>query len=324
MSASCSPDRRVPAGLPEVPGASNAKPLGNTTSQEFAATKDLPLSHSRVRHPKGGAHRRRGPGLPGLAELADRLSERDFEVLQVVQAHRFLTSRHVGRLLFAGHATSASGARVCRRVLSRLERSGLVQRPLRRVGGLTAGSAASVWLLSSRGLRLLNLRDGNGAVGRMREPGERFVRHYLAIADAHVALVEAARSGLLELLDIQIEPACWRAFTGLGGARLVLKPDMYVVTGDGEYEDHWFVEIDRGTESLPTLLGQCRYYQNYRASGSEQQENDVFPRVVWVVPDERRMDKLRTAFGRSRDIDEQLFQVTTPEGFIGLIQGSAG
>jgi hypothetical protein len=268
--------------------------------------------------------------VPGLVELSRLLSDRDLAVLKTVSSHRFLTTRHVERLLFHDHATPASGSRTCRRVLRRLESLNLLQRPLRRIGGLSAGSASSVWMVSSRGLRLLNLRAGVGAVGRVREPGERFVQHYLAIADAHLGLVEAERARRLEVIEVQIEPACWRQFSGLGGSREILKPDLFVVSaavpgegGKAAFEDHWLVEVDRGTESLPTLLRQCQLYESYRRQGGEQLERGVFPLVVWVVPDEVRAAKLQAALQAARDLDNELYRVVTSDGFVDLVYGGA-
>lgn len=157
----------------------------------------------------------------------------------------------------------------------------------------------------------------------MREPGERFIQHYLAIGDAHLALVSAARAGRLELLTVQIEPKCWRSYTSLGGQREVLKPDLFAVTASGEFEDHWFIEIDRATESLPTVLKQCQQYQAYRRSGFEQEGSGVFPRVLWVVPDDKRAGHLRAALTSARSFDRELFQVTTPDELIDHITGGA-
>jgi hypothetical protein len=176
-------------------------------------------------------------------------------------------------------------------------------------------------MLSSAGQRLRNLQAGRGAVGRVREPGERFIQHYLAIGDAHLALVTAARSGRLELVTVQIEPKCWRSYTGLGGQREVLKPDLFAVTASGEYEDHWFIEIDRATESLPTVLKQCQQYEAYRRSGIEQEASGVFPRVLWVVPDNSRATQLRAALTSARTFDRDLFQVTTPDELIDTVTG---
>ena len=156
------------------------------------------------------------------------------------------------------------------------------------------------------------------------EPGERFAAHYLAVADTHLSLVDAERAGQLVLAQVQIEPRCWRPFTGLGGSKEVLKPDLAAVTAasrDTEYEDHWFIEVDRGTESLPTLIRQCQAYQTYRRTGTQQTETGVFPLVVWIVPDDTRAAKLTTAITSTRDLDQQLYRIVTPERFIPLLRG---
>lgn len=273
--------------------------------------------------------KRRGAGISGLVDVQRRLSPRDLSLLELVFTHRFLTTGQLHQFLFHDHATTLTGARSCRRTLARLESLDLLERPIRRVGGLSAGSASSIWMLASAGQRLLNLRAGLGAIGRVREPGDRFIRHYLAIGDAHLALVTAQRAGQLELGTVQIEPACWRSYLGQGGERQLLKPDLYAVATaveDGrpsEYEDSWFIEVDRATESLPTVLRQCQQYEAYRRQGSEQTEHDVFPKVLWVVPDERRATSLRDGIQRSPKLDDDLFTVTTQDRFIGVVLGGA-
>jgi hypothetical protein len=272
---------------------------------------------ARMSHPE----RSRGPGLSGLTDLGRSLSERDGLVLDLVAAHRFMTTRHLESFCFQDHTTSLSAARSCRRVLARLEAWGLLDRPIRRVGGLHAGSASSIWMLTSTGQRLRNLRAGIGAIGRVREPGERFIAHYLAIADTHLALVTAERAGRLKLSEVQIEPASWRHYSGLGGNREVLKPDLFVITSTSEYDDHWFIEVDRATESIPTLLTQCQQYERYRRQGTEVDDRGVFPLVLWIVPDERRATKLRTAIDTTRGLDRELHRIATPETFLDVAIG---
>jgi len=178
-------------------------------------------------------------------------------------------------------------------------------------------------MLTSAGQRVLSLRGGLGAVGRVRAPGERFVRHYLAVADAHLALRSAARAGQFELMSVELEPTCWRPYAGLGGSREVLKPDLYAVTASGEYEDHWFLEVDRATESLPTLIRQCQQYEAYRRTGTEQAKRGLFPYVLWIVPDDTRAEKLDAALDGVRQLDRQLFKITTPERLIDVITGDS-
>jgi hypothetical protein len=226
-------------------------------------------------------------------------------------AHRFLTTAHVQGFAFPDHATPLTAARTCRRVLHRLADVGLVTRLRRDIGGLRAGSSSTIWMLTSTGRRLLNVVDGSGAVGRVREPGEGFVRHYLRIADVHLALVHAHRTHRFELVDVQLEPRSWRRYTAVHGGTATLKPDLYAVVTSGEFETHLWIECDLGTESTPTLITQCQQYEQYRRTGREQDRIGLFPHVVWLVPDEHRASKLRDAVAARRDLDGRLFTVAT-------------
>jgi hypothetical protein len=147
----------------------------------------------------------------------------------------------------------------------------------------------------------------------------------LTIADCACKLVAATRARRIELIRIEAEPASWRRYLGAGGVPETLKPDLAAVTASGDFEDHWFIEIDRSTESLPTVLKKCAQYERYRRTGREQADGGVFPLVLWIVPDERRAAQLANGFRASRDVDGGLFRVATTDQFLGLImsQGTA-
>jgi len=260
-------------------------------------------------------------GRRRLRVIERELSERDWAILASLDQHRFLTSRQLQALHFHQHATTDAATRICRRVLTRLCELGVVEHLARRVGGVRAGSASYVWRVGPVGDRLLRQAQGEGARARRKEPSARHLDHCLAIADCHLALVTAARAGHLELLRVATEPDSWRAYLGAGGAPELLKPDLYAVTVTGEYEDHWFVELDRATESLPTLVRKCGQYERYRRTGREQVETGVFPLVVWVVPDYQRATKLQAALDTARRLDTTLFRITTPERFAELVCG---
>ena len=242
----------------------------------------------------GGAFRQRSQrartGSQQLQAISDNLSDRDWRILHSLTAHPFLTTLHIQRLHFADHASISSGSRVCRRVLSRLAAIRAIQHLERRIGGVRAGSASFVWRLGPVGERLLQraLGGADGPRLRRKEPSLHHLDHCLAVAETHIRLLEAGRSHAPELLRLQTEPICWRPYATLGGGQAVLKPDLYAVTASGDFEDSWFIEVDRGTESLPTLLRKCGQYEDYRRSGVEQRDRQVFPLVLWLLPDERR------------------------------------
>jgi hypothetical protein len=254
-------------------------------------------------------------GRRGRARLRTELGARDRNVLHDVDRFRLLTSRQLELLHFAGSATPLTAARTARRVLRRLTAAGLLHRLERRVGGTYGGSSAYVYALTHAGSRLLD--EGNGSDRprrRLREPSLPFLRHTLAIAELYVELVVQERlDGDLALLDVQTEPSCWRSWTRLDGDGEVLRPDLYLALGVGEMELRWFVEVDLASEHLPALRRKCRAYQAYYDSGVEQTREGVFPRVLWVAPDERRSAQIERLVEQERGLTPGLFAVATAE-----------
>jgi hypothetical protein len=159
---------------------------------------------------------------------------------------------------------------------------------------------------------------------RFTEPSPLFLDHTLAIAEAHLQLVRAARCRQLELLSVNIEPDCWRRYTGSAGAPEIVRPDLYVVTASGAFEDCWFLEIDRGTESPAAISRKCRAYEAYWRTGREQDTRRTFPLVTWVAPDEQRAKRLNSVISTARNLNRDLHRVTTGERMIELITGGVG
>ncbi len=265
---------------------------------------------------------RQRTGRLDLVSLRHNLSPRDLAILRSISAHRFLTTKHVRALHFSDHASELSATRSSNRVLRRLSRDNLIAALDRRVGGVRAGSAGYVWRVTAAAYRLLQTEDDDGISRRYREPSQRLLAHTLAIADARVALDQAAAGDTLELVTVQVEPGSWRRFLGIGGESRLLRPDLAVVTAQGEYEDHWFIEVDLGTEHPPTVVRKCRLYEDYRRSGNEQDAHGLFPRVLWVVPNQKRVDKLTSAIADAK-LDPDLFRVVTTEQLIPAVIGGA-
>ncbi|AGB22136.1 hypothetical protein Mycsm_01743 [Mycobacterium sp. JS623] len=312
----------------------DASPTGRPIPHPFTSTNKPPLTslNHDLMAPNDGAHTGTTTAKPrrmqrmktlDIAELANWLNERDFAILRSVDEHQFLTVRQVEVLHFANHAP-VSGSRIARRTMARLRDHRLLGTLKRRVGGVRAGSAGLVHYLDDVGNQLLH----GGRTRRVYGPSARFVSHRLAIADSHVSLIEADRYGQLELVACAVEPASWRRFTGIGAARQILKADLYVETAtatDSELVHPWFVEIDLGTESIPTLIKKCRDYETYRRTGIEQEQGG-FPLVVWSMthPDprtaERRRLDLHKAIERDRTLPAALFRIVAPNQLNALLQ----
>lgn len=245
----------------------------------------------------------------GLVRIRERLSERDLAIIRQVAELRLMSAQQIQAVYFptSDHASAAAATRARQRVLTRLCRERLLAALVRRVGGIRAGSSGLVLAVGPVGHRLL---AANGGRRRVHEPGLRFFEHTLAVSQLVVTMTVAGRAGLLELLDVQVEPACWRPVADLHGRRW-LRPDAFLLLGVERYELRWFCEVDQATESVPTVLGKCRLYAAYRQTGREQAASGgAFPRVCWITPDETRAERLREAIAQDRRLPDRLFVVT--------------
>jgi hypothetical protein len=260
-----------------------------------------------------------------LEELALALGERDKAVLSVVRRCRYITTGQVRRLCFTDAANPTAGLRAANRNLNKLKDSELVGVLTRRIGGTRAGSGSLIWYLTDAGERLLRL--GNEAAHprkRFFEPSPHFLMHTLAVAECFVQLTEICTGQDLTLVKTELEPDCWRAYNDKGKIT-ALRPDLFAVTVCGEYEDRWFMEIDLNTEAPITVVEKCRRYFDYYRSGAEQQQNEVFPLTVWIVPDKARKDSIAMHIGNEFQKLPKIFIVITPDELETLIrQGMEG
>jgi len=256
-----------------------------------------------------------------VERLGEYLGGRDLAILHQVSDLRLMSAAQIAAVHFTlnGHDNPAAASRAAQRVLARLVRDDLLVRLERRVGGVRAGSAGYVYALGPVGQRLLNPSDGRR---RIHEPRIGFLDHTLAVSQLVVDVTRGSRGGRLEVLTLQSEPRCHRAFTGTSG-QATLKPDLFLALGVGDMEHRWFIEVDQGNESLPVVIGKCRAYDAYYQSGREQAAHGVFPRVCWVVPDESRADRISNKIRRSQRLLDQMFEVTVSANALGTLAGGS-
>ena len=255
----------------------------------------------------------------GLRISRQQLSTRDLEIIQKVFELRLMSTRQIEAVYFdiEDYASALSAARSCRRVLAGLTRDRLLVRLDRRVGGVRAGSASYIYALGPVGHRML---ETAGNRPRFREPTTTFVDHTLAVTQLVVDVTLASRVGAFEILSCQSEPRCWREFSGLGGP-MFLRPDLFLALGVGDYEMRWFVEIDMGSEHLPVLLRKCHIYDAYYRSGKEQATHGVHPQVCWIMPEEKRAERLQAAIAGDLRLTKALFVTTTFEQALSTLSG---
>lgn len=255
-----------------------------------------------------------------LKELDISLGDRDKQVLKHIQNYRYLMSGQIQRLCFAEAASPQAGLRAANRCLKKLKELGLIDSLSRRIGGVRAGSASFVWFISHAGERLLRLHySTRSTAGRGFEPSPYFLSHTLAVAEASIRLTEISRKNDIQLSSMQIEPECWREYSGYG-SRLSLKPDLYVAMVSGEYEDRYFLEVDLDTESPAKVVEKCERYYKYYQSGTEQEESGVFPLTVWIVPNAGRKARLMESIKSAFDKKPRLFAVIISDELEHLIR----
>ena len=234
------------------------------------------------------------------------LSKRDKAVLRSLKICRFLKTDQVRRLHFRGSTTQSAGLRSATRILTKLHKYGLIQPLKRRIGGVRAGSASFVWTLREAGHELLRINENNPTLSTRKqvfEPTFIFLKHTLAISELYTRL--SAKN----LIKAVFEPDCWRNYSTAFGVNATLKPDLYAVTASDKFEDHWFFEVDLDTEAPSRILRKCESYGRYYITGDIQKDLGVFPRVVWIVPDEKRKETLRRYISEGLSEYTDLFTV---------------
>jgi len=295
-----------------VDGHSPAVPSGNSGAPQGTTAPASRIPDQRI-------------SASAIDVINRHLTDRDRAILRSVDEHQFLTVHHIETLHFDSIAPAAR-SRITRRVLARLRGLRVLDVLDRRIGGIRSGSQGLIYHVGVSGDRLLERPVRRGA--RLRyEPSVRFLAHRLAVADTHVALTVAYRESSIELIDSAVEPATWRTYTGIGAARRILKPDLFaeIATSDGLVRA-WFIEIDLGTEHIPTLLAKCREYEAYRQTGIEQERHGAFPVVIWSLAHgdpakaERRRQVFAEAIARDPRLPTALFRVVAPERVLPLIQ----
>jgi hypothetical protein len=240
------------------------------------------------------------PGSP-RAITQDVLSPRDTQVIELVGRFRLMTAGQISDVVF----TTQSSKTPLDRVLKRLTDAGYLARLGRMVGGFGGGSGQYVYQLGRAGWRLL----GKGGGYR---PLRVVDLHTLTIAECFVALKRLELAGQLTVISYTAEPGCHRTV-----GTVSLTPDAYVEVGVSapKLKYSFWLEIDRDTENSETIKGKCvRYWRAFQSW-----DGQVFPYVVFVVPDAGRQRELERIINGGPDEAQALFRVYPLDSFGELI-----
>jgi hypothetical protein len=248
------------------------------------------------------------------------MSDLDWQLLAFVHDGRFASGAQLIRAFWNTDNAQSTPARAGRRALKRLTDWRVLNTLPRSISGMR-GSAGLIYYTGRAGVRLLAARGVHGP--RVEIPGTLHLAHTLATTELALRLREADQAGELELIETQQEPVCWRNYTATLGARKLLKPDLFIRLGAGQQEDRWMVEVDLGSESGRTIARKTTLYAQHYRSNAEQHEHGVYPRVLWVVPDERRAEQIHSVLDRTPEQVRRLFTVRAFDEATGFLAAEA-
>ncbi|MBC7264765.1 MAG: replication-relaxation family protein [Chloroflexi bacterium] len=199
----------------------------------------------------------------------------------------------IQRLYFRKDGELASVQAACRRLRILTERGYLTRLRL----PVTQGSGPYVYQPGRGALLAFNEGRkkvvGPGARGR-RVESIAGLCHGLEVVDFYIAIKEGLESRGGRALVWLGEGEVRYAFTHRG-KRLVLSPDAYCLWALGTEEGSFFLEWDRGTESMTRFAEKLQVYEAYylvRGYHNHVGEMELRPRLLIVAPDERREKKM--------------------------------
>jgi hypothetical protein len=241
--------------------------------------------------------------------LHSQLDERHHAILLMLKTVRVARSDQIRRAVFASGSLQAR-TRQCNRVLAELAAANAVVRSERTTGGKLLGrqygSLPYIYSLGPAGYRLLGIKS------RPRPPwklGHRFLHHALEVADVYAKLAEGAPVQDFKVMTFEAEPQY-----DLPNGRQ-FKPDAFVrLRFAGEKAARiWFVEVDMGFEADATIRGKIKAYWAYRLTGAP------FPKVLFLVPQDRRKSEIEHIISGYQPEVRQLFDVARLDDATGVI-----
>lgn len=240
-----------------------------------------------------------------LKSIEESLTERQLNLVEDLNRLRVASGAQLRQLHYSN---DEAGRRAARRDLARLTELRVLARVGRRIGG--RGSESYVYGLDLAGQRVID--SGRPRYRGPWQPMPTHLQHALEVTDLYVQL-RSNSSQACQLARFDAEPAAWRRFYGQGGVPATLKPDAFVIVNNGVFEDRFFLEVDRATEPTTRLAGKAKVYVDYWQTGREQAQHGVFPLVIWVVPDERRVQQVGATMTRVAKTGLELFSVVTKD-----------
>jgi hypothetical protein len=237
--------------------------------------------------------------MSGKKRSAIKLQPRDFELLQGLFESRVMTLPHISAVYFD------SKGEMAKKRVQKLKKLGVIrERSRRRIPG------PSILHLGWKGY--LSLRDGGFVDDDSRLSPRAFTRrmrvspltlaHEIAIGDVMSAYILAIReSASFKLLEFSVWPRRYGFSVDREYRRIPVQPDGYLRILEKDSEDaselHYFLELDKGSETVGRLAEKCVNYREYERSGryaefcgftKEERKSRPFQVLVVCKTEERR------------------------------------
>ncbi len=228
------------------------------------------------------------PKHPGSLQLQPR----DIELLRGLFESRLMTIANAAEIHFGGRREAA------KKRIQRLKAAGFVKERQRRP------YEPSILHLASKGVTALSERSilveypplSRLAIKRRNQVSERTLRHELQVMDVKAALYRAMRA----TPEVRILSFCtWPLLNEFYGSEnswsqlpWIARPDGLLRISRDTRTQTIFLELDRSTESLGTLLSKVRRYASYKNSLTGMKSMTI----QFVFPSETRRRNADLAF----------------------------
>lgn len=227
------------------------------------------------------------------------LTKRDMEIVEAVYLYRVLSQKQIEKLFF-GHRAAAQ-----RRLEALFDHAYLDRIPLPVNGALL--NSPTLYLLNQRGAALLTSKMGYSDVRWKRDyqkVSTDFLLHALAINDFRINVVLACQNLNYPLLTWVGESRLKGDYDRVKLPGLVkpvsVIPDSHFVIDTprqaAKTRAYFFVELDRGTETLQRIQTKVRAYNAYVDEGGYEKRYGVKGlRVLFVALSRKRMMNMKKA-----------------------------
>jgi hypothetical protein len=215
-----------------------------------------------------------------------------------------MTLGHISGLFFDDRTEAA------KKRLQKLKAAGLISERRRKVNepSILLLSRKAFALLQERGILANYPRLSLSSFEKRAQVSDLTIRHELEVMDVKVAFHRAAaEQPKLSIAEFTTWPRLCQFEASRGGpygAPTLVKPDGFLrlreTDGTGVFEHTFFLEVDRSTETLETLVNRCACYLDYYRSGGFALRNGAqrdafrdFPfRVLIVCKSQERRNNL--------------------------------